>query len=257
MRKLLVVLVGLLTLGVLADFAAATWTEYQVSRQLRAGGRLGADPEVTIHGFPFVVQAAQGRFRNVEIRARGVRTGPLGETRLEANLEGVRFRTADLVDHRVRTVPVDRLYGRVRIDATALGRLFGIPDLQVSQPPDKPPRPAGPTVPDSTVDTLILTGTVPVGGTPVATSVRADVLLENGRVRVIARSIQTDPGGSAEPAVGQSAEAAVLGLFSHEIDTRQLPFGVVPTRVAAEGAQIVVEGKATDVQIDLDQLQSA
>ncbi len=255
MRKLLVGLVCLAALAVLADFSAATWAEYRVSRALREGGQLGADPAVTFHGFPFLLQAANGRYRNVEIRARGVRTGPLGETGLEANLEGVRIPVTDLMDRHVSTVPVDKLYGRVRIDATELGQLFGIPDLQVSQPPDRKPVPFDPDAPDATVDTVILTGTVPIAGMQQKISVRADIVLEAGRVRIVARSLSTGPDDNKPPSLAEQLQSTVLGLFSHEIDTRQLPFGVMPTRVAAEGAQIVVEGKATHVKIDLDQLQ--
>ena len=47
----------------------------------------------------------------------------------------------------------------------------------------------------------------------------------------------------------------VLGLFTRTIDTSQLPFGVLPTKVTAIGSQIVIEGSGNNVIINLDDLQ--
>ncbi len=135
MRKLILALVTLVGVALLIDFGAAAWSEYRVSRALREGGALTADPAVTIHGFPFLTQARAGHYENVEIRAQGVPSGTLGDITIEANLIGAHADAGELLDGSIRTVPVDLLYGRVMIDATELGQLYGIPDLQVSAPP--------------------------------------------------------------------------------------------------------------------------
>ena len=47
----------------------------------------------------------------------------------------------------------------------------------------------------------------------------------------------------------------MLARFSRTIDTKELPFGITPTKVFALGGQIQVEGKGENVTIDLDRLQ--
>lgn len=131
MRKLIIGLLCLAGLAVVIDFGAAAYSEYRVSRSLREGADLSADPEVTFHGFPFLRQAFNGRYDNIQITARSMRPDIPGEIAVEATLTGMQLPLGDLVDGRVRSVPVDRVDVRMRVEPVELGRLFGIPDLQV------------------------------------------------------------------------------------------------------------------------------
>lgn len=64
MRKLIIGIVFLLGLGLVADFGAAAYAEYRVSRELRTGASLESDPEVTFNGFPpFLTQHSAGNTR--------------------------------------------------------------------------------------------------------------------------------------------------------------------------------------------------
>ncbi|MBF6150415.1 DUF2993 domain-containing protein, partial [Nocardia nova] len=49
MRKLIIGLLCLAGFAVVVDFSTAAYSEYRVSRALRDGADLTADPEVTIH----------------------------------------------------------------------------------------------------------------------------------------------------------------------------------------------------------------
>ena len=69
MRKLIIGIVFLLGLGLVADFGAAAYAEYRVSRELRTGASLESDPEVTFNGFPFLTQALGGKYKDVYVRA--------------------------------------------------------------------------------------------------------------------------------------------------------------------------------------------
>ncbi|TSD96559.1 DUF2993 domain-containing protein [Skermania sp. ID1734] len=257
MRKLIIGLVCLVGLVVVVDFAAAAYSEYRVSRILREGGDLSADPEVTIHGFPFLSQAAEGKYRNVEIRARAVRSDIKGEITVEATLNGVSIPAGDLVDGRIHSVPVDHVSGRMEIDATELGQMFGIPDLQISAAPaDKSDGTGGSGGSGmTTTGGVVLTGTVPVAGVPTKVSVQADLLLDGSQIRVFASDFYT--GSQAQPVAVTTGpdRATVLGMFDRMIDPKQLPFGLVPTKVSAEGSQIVIEGSGDNVRINLDELQ--
>lgn len=262
-RKVIAGLVLLVAVAVVVDFVAAAYSEYRVSRSLRAGAELSADPEVIFHGFPFVAQALRGDYRTVEIRARAVRPDIPGEIRVEATLEGVHLSPRDLIDGRVRSVSVDRVSGRMRIEPVELGRLFKIPDLQVaSRPADKSDGTGGSGGSGMTTTTngLILTGTIPAGpdiATANKVSVQADLRLDGDQISIAATDLYhgRDTAALNEPTGDDSApdQSAVLARFTRTIDTRDLPFDVHPTTVQAQGGQIVVSGEGENVTIDMDQ----
>ncbi|MCM6772985.1 LmeA family phospholipid-binding protein [Nocardia sp. CDC159] len=260
MRKVIVGVLLVAALAVVADFTAAAYTEYRVSRALRAGGDLSADPEVTIHGFPFVVQAWRGDYRNVEIRARANHPEIPGEILVESTLEGVRIPIDDLVDGKLRAVPVDRVAGRMRIDSLELGRLLNIPNLSLTGPPaDKSDGTGGSGGTGMTTqgNTYLLSGTIQVGPESRSTtrvSVKVNLLLDGDQVRVVATDIYRGNETDTTPAsLGPDLDkAAVLARFTRTIDTRDLPFGVHPTKVQALGGDIIVEGEGRNMTLEMN-----
>ncbi len=260
MRKVIVGVLLVVALAVVADFTAAAYTEYRVSRALRTGGDLSADPEVTIHGFPFVVQAWRGDYRNVEIRARANHPEIPGEILVEATLNGVHIPIDDLVDGKMRAVPVDRVAGRMRIDSLELGRLLNIPNLSLTGPPaDKSDGTGGSGGTGMTTqgNTYLLSGTIQLGPeTRSATrvSVKVNLLLDGDQVRVVATDIYRGDEGDTTTAVWSPDldKAAVLARFTRTIDTRDLPFGVHPTKVQALGGDIIVEGEGENMTIEMN-----
>ncbi|WP_338889687.1 LmeA family phospholipid-binding protein [Rhodococcus sovatensis] len=258
MRKLIIGLVSLAALALVVDFGAAAYSEYRVSRAIRDGGDLLSDPQVIVHGFPFLTQAADGKYQNVEIRAQDVPNDYVGSTTIEANLRGVSVPLSDLVNGSVNAVPVDELDGRVRIEATDLGRFLDIVDLQVSAPPaDKSDGTGGSGGSGMTTNGgVVLTGTVPVGPIRTEVSVQADLILDGDSVDIVASDFYFGPEGNADFTIPDFAKPTVLGLFTKTIDRQTLPFGVLPTDVYAEGSQIVIEGNAKNVTIDLEQIEA-
>ncbi|WP_330183602.1 LmeA family phospholipid-binding protein [Nocardia sp. NBC_01503] len=275
-RRVIIGLLCLAGLAVVLDFGAAAYSEYRVSRMLRDGSNLSADPEVTFHGFPFVAQALNDEYKNVDIRARAMRPDIPGEIMVETNLRGVHMSLRDLIDGKVQSVPVDQVEARMRIEPVELGRLFKIPDLQVFGPPaDKSDGTGGSGGSGmTTAGAIILTGTIPLpdADAPVVpgtrssgetVSVLADLRLVDDQVRITATDIyrgvgaanQGDVASSPPPVTPESDKPRVLALFTRTIDTRDLPFGIRPTKVEASGGQIVVEGRGRNVTIDLDRLQ--
>lgn len=255
-RKLILTVVCLIAAAVLVDFGAAAYSEYRVSRGLREGAGLDSDPAVTITGFPFLTQAAEGRYRHIEIRAVGVPSDELGDVSVEADLHGVEVSASDLIGGDVRTVPVEHIDGRIKIEATSLGAYLGIPDLEVSAPPADPSDGTGGSGGSgmSTGGGIVLTGTVPVGPLTTTVSVTADLVLDGDNVTIVATDLYFGPEGSANFTVPAPLKPAVLGLFSKQVDVRQLPFGVRPTKVYAQGSQVAIEGSGDNVVIDLDEM---
>ncbi|MEV0947729.1 LmeA family phospholipid-binding protein [Rhodococcus sp. NPDC049939] len=256
MRKLIIGIVFLVALGLVVDFGSAAYAEYRVSRELRAGASLTADPEVTVHGFPFLTQAWEGKYGDIEIRARGVQTDEVGEVTIESSLQGVSAPLSELVNGSVTTIPVDHLSGKMLIDATDLGQFLQIADLQVSAPPanisDGTGGSGGSGLP--TAGGVVLTGTVPVGPVETKVSVQADLVLDGPQVEIVASNFYFGPEGAADFSIPDPLAHSILGLFTLTIDPRELPFGVQPTEVYAQGSQIVIEGVGDNVTINLNGL---
>ncbi|MVU79222.1 DUF2993 domain-containing protein [Nocardia sp. ET3-3] len=291
-RRLLIGLLCLAGLAVLLDFGVAAYSEYRVSRMLRAGSELSADPAVSFHEsprHPFVLQALDGEFTFMEIRGRAVRPDIPGQITVEADLNGMHLPMGDLVDGNVGKVPVDEVQGRMRIEPAELGRMFQIPDLEVFGPEmdnSDESSDAG-TATATTVGSVILYGTVPIGPDADATAVTdphgiagdkttkktnsakvhvlAEMRLDGNQIRITAtaiagRDLQNDPdsvlpGQQQRPVITEQDKPAVLAHFTRTIDIKNMPFGITPTKVKASGGQILVEGKARDVTVDLHRLQ--
>ena len=227
MRKLIIGIVFLLGLGLVADFGAAAYAEYRVSRELRTGASLESDPEVTFNGFPFLTQALGGKYKDVYVRATGVQSDVVGEVTVEADLRGVTVPFSDIVNGNVTQLPVDKLDGRMGINATDLGKLLNIPDLQVSSPPANKSDGTGGSggTGASTAGAVVLTGTVAVGPVETAVSVQANLVLEGGQVKIVASNLYFGPEGKADFSIPAALEPVVLGLFSYTIDPQALPYG--------------------------------
>lgn len=263
MRKLIVGLVLLAAIAVVVDFTAAAYSEYRVSRSLRAGSELSADPEVTIHGFPFLAQTARGVYDNIEIQARADRPDIPGEILVEATLDGVHLSTHDLVDNNMNSVLVDHVAGRMRIEPVELGRLYNIPDLEVvTRPADKSDGSGGSGGSGMTTEgALVLTGTIQLGPESRSTdriSVKADLFLDGDQVKLVATDLYhggvdtTAPMTTASELGPNLDTESVLARFTRTIDTRDLPFGVHPTKVRAIGGNIVVQGEGENIRISMD-----
>ncbi|MBL1077606.1 DUF2993 domain-containing protein [Nocardia sp. 2] len=287
-RRLIIGLLCLAGLAVVLDFGVAAYSEYRVSRLLRTGSDLKADPEVTFHESvlsPFVSQAADGEYEKVKIRARAVQADIPGDITIEADLYGVRLPVGDLVDGAVNSVPVDEVQATMRIEPVEMGQLFKIPDLQVLGPPADKSDGSGGSGGSGITSTPLKPGLIRLVGTipPVTendntatassssnapkkkvVSVLAELRLDGDQVHIIATDIYRDttstpaavvPEAEKAEEVPEADKATVLAYFTRTIDTRALPFGIQPTKVRALGGQIIVEGTAKNVTLDLDRLQ--
>ncbi|MEO9222270.1 MAG: LmeA family phospholipid-binding protein [Mycobacteriaceae bacterium] len=252
MRTFVYALVGLILVAVLADYGTAAYAEYRVSKQVRHELSLNADPDVRITGFPFLAQAAKGNFSQVNVRAAGVPMAELGNVTLEFTLYDAKVSASQIFGGSLDQIVVGELDSRIRINDTQLGQLIGISDLRVSAP-----------VADPTLGTsggvayrvpksgIVLTGTVKLGGVlKQHVSVNADLALQGKQVRIIATGFAHEGQSDKSVALAPPLSEIVMQKFSLTIDSDYLPYGVAPTTVHAEGADIVVEGKGTNVVLN-------
>jgi len=286
-RRVIIWILCLAGVAVLADFSGAAYAEYRVSRALRAGADLTADPDVTFHGFPFVAQVADGTYRNIEISALEVRPDSVRDERVEVTLHDVRMPLQHLIDGTVRTVHVGEVDVHTWLGSAELAQLLGIPDLELStSPADKSDGTGGSGGSGMTTSggAVVLMGTVPVDdgvgarGVDLQTgpqpgirpdesglagmprkkvSVEAQLILDGSQLRIVATNLYSgSEGGQADTPVDEQYVRPVLALFTKVIDISQLPFHLDPTQITAQGGLITVEAKAMNTTISLDQLQN-
>ncbi|HEY0638536.1 MAG TPA: DUF2993 domain-containing protein [Pseudonocardiaceae bacterium] len=242
LKKAAIVLVVLIGLLVAVDFGSAAAAEYQVSKRLRGNLDLPDDPAVRINGFPFLLQAFSGDYRDVDVAADRVTVARLRDIDVEATLHHVRVPFSDLVSGSADTVRVDEVVGRVRVQAAELGKLVNVDDLTVEPVTDRDlPDNGDEPLPENAVK---LTGTPEILGRRIKVTVVAGMELVGGQVQITPYRAKLDAGLPVE------AEEAALRLFTTRLDPGQLPFTVTPTKVTADNGSLVVEGTARDVVIN-------
>ena len=227
-RRLLIGLVAALTSLVVAavgvDFGTAIYAEYRWARSLRTANDLGFDPWVGVLGFPFVTQALDHEYGEVEVRAGGVDHPVVGKASLETTLHDVDLAKSSWLIGPEATLPIGKIESRIIVDSTHLGRYMGIKDL------------------------LVFTGTPTASGFEEKVSISVDLTMvgeDQTTVLLTPTGVLTGPG-TADEEVPDDELAAVLAAFSASIPGLKLPFGIAPTsggaRGIAEGVTVTLDG---------------
>jgi hypothetical protein len=258
-RKLLIGLTATVTalvVGVVGtDFGSAIYAEYRLARNVRTAAGLNWDPWVAILGFPFLTQVRNHRYKEIEIRAAGVDHPVVGKASLEATLHGIDITDSSWLIRPDAKLPVRKAESRIIIDSTHIGRFMGIDDLLVEAPSRETNDSTGGTTESgiSSSQGLVFTGTPKQSGLDKRVSVAVDLSFAAGNETTLvltATGILTGPGTADEP-VPDDKTAAVLSEFSHTITGQKLPFGIAPTTAGARGSDVIIEGIASGVTIDL------
>ena len=264
-RKLLIGVVATLAAVVVAavgaDFGAAIYAEYRLSRNLRTAAHLGWDPSAAILGFPFIPQAMRHRYDEVELRASGVPHPVAGKVGLEATLHTVGLHQASWLVRPDAPLPVGKVESRIIIDSTHVGRFMDIPDLLVEAPPRETNDATGGTT-ESGISSnrgLVFTGTPKNAGYDRKVSIAVDLsIVGSDRTTLVFTATGVLTGaGTADQQVPDDKMAAVLAAFSTTMGGQKLPFGIAPTSQGARGSDIIIEGIAEGVTITLDSFRQS
>ncbi len=157
------------------------------------------------------------------------------------------------------TLTVGKLESRIIIDSTHVGRYMGIPDLLIEAPTRETEDSTGGTT-ESGISSnygLVFTGTPAKAGFDERVSIAVDLSISGPDATTLvltATGVLTEPG-TADQAVPEEKVAAVLALFSTTLPGQKLPFGITPTSEGARGSDIIIEGIAEGVTIDLDEFR--
>jgi len=267
-KILVAVLLVLAAMLVAADFAFAAVGEYQVSKKMRTELKLTDDPSVTIHGFPFMLQAARGDYQDIEIEANGI---PIGDTlrdlQVSAHLYDVKVPLSELVSGSAHSVLINQVEGQVKIsaadvnrafDATDVGQALGVSNLTIGPtPPDTlydTPTPTPTPTPTTSpyTDTSVgvrLSFNITVAGQPLKINAYGLLGLSGTKIQVQPTRLELVDGVTTLKVPG-SVQQPIFAALSTELDLgKALPFTVVPTKVGVDSNAFSVSGKATNVQL--------
>ena len=259
MPKVLIRLIVAVTVLVLAvvgtDFGFAIFAEYRMARSVRTAAHLQFDPWVAILGFPFAPQAADCRYREVEIKAAGVDHPVAGQVSLEATMYDMHDLTSCWLIGPQARLTAARLESRTIIDSTHIGRFMGIKDLLVEAPAKDTNNATGGTTESGISENhgLVFTGTPTSSGFHKRVSVSVDLSIVGAdqSTLVFTPTEVLTGAGTAEQAVPADRQAAVLKAFSTSMPGLVLPFGLKPTSEGARGSDVIIEGIATGVTVAL------
>ncbi|WP_390893246.1 mannan chain length control protein LmeA [Mycobacterium deserti] len=239
------------------DFGAAIYAEYRLARSVREAADLAWDPSVAILGFPFVTQAADHHYDEVEVRANGVDHAVVGKASLEATLHSIDLPDDSWLIGPDAELPVAKAESRIIIDSTHVGRFMGIPDLLVEASTRESNDATGGTT-ESGISSnrgLLFTGTPNTADYHEKVSVAVDLSIagpDRTTLVLTATDVLMGPN-TADQHVPDDKKAAVLAAFSASLPGQKLPFGLAPTAEGARGSDIIIEGIAEGVTVALDE----
>jgi len=241
--------------GVGVDTGAAVYAEYHLSRHVRSATDLPFDPWVAILGFPFVPQAMRRHYDELEIKAGGVEHPVVGKVTLESTMHDVDLSQASWLMRPDADLPVGMLESRIIIDSRHLGAFLGIKDLAVQAPAADTDDPTGGTTESGISGNkgLVFSGTPTKAGFEKLVSVTVDLSITGPDQTTLVfapTGIATGPN-TADQAVPDDKRGAVLDAFSATLPGQTLPFGLRPTSEGARGSDLIIEGIAEDVTVQL------
>jgi hypothetical protein len=239
------------------DFGAAIYAEYRLARAVRDEAKLSFDPWVGIIGFPFISQAKDRHYSQIEIRANGVDHPVTGKVSYEATLYEVDVPTSSWLIGANSELPVGKAESRLIIDSTHLGRYMGIPDLLVEAPPKETNTATGGTTESgiSSNKGLVFTGTPKAAGVDKRVSISVDLSVagQDKTTLVLTATGVLTGAGTADQQVPEDKTPAVLAAFTTTLPGQKLPFGIAPTSEGVRGSDVIMEGIAEGVTITLDE----
>ena len=233
------------------DFGITIFAEYRLSRTVRSANSLSWDPSVAILGFPFIPQALRHRYSEVEIKANDVQHPHVGKAALETTLHGIDLVDASWLIRPDADLPVEKVESRIIVDSTHLGGFIGIKDLIVEAPTRETDDATESGISDS--HGLVFTGTPKSAGFTQRVSVAVDLSISGPTqttLELTPTGVLTGPG-TADQDVPDDQKAAVLQAFRSSLPDQRLPFGVAPTTTGARGSDVIIEGIAEGLTIEL------
>jgi hypothetical protein len=225
-------LIGLLVVVVIlvvADRVSAAVAGNVAQRYLAQQAAFESSPSVSIKGFPFLTQAVEGRYGDVEVRSDGpVTIDGIAATNVAANLHGVHLPLSSVFGGTVSTLPIDSVNGSVTFSYSQVATLTHISGLAIADQGGQLHVSAEVAIPG-----LNVTGSV--SGTAAVTVTNSMLRLSVSQLSVAGLSV---PAGVLQQLA--TTLAAPIALPA-------LPYGLQVDAVTPQPDGLVVVGSAVNV----------
>ncbi|QVI20572.1 DUF2993 domain-containing protein [Nocardia tengchongensis] len=224
MRALLILLVVVAIALIAGDRVAVGMAQNEIARQIAADYKLPHQPAVTIDGIPFLTQAVDGTYQNIDIRIGDWTDADISVNDLDVKLTGVSAPLGDVVNKRTANLTADTAIATARVPFDTVQRYAPAGVESISDSPEG----------------LRVAGTFPVAGIPVPATVFVTVAPTDDGIVVTPVSVQAAAGG---PTVSL---AAVSESLTFTIPLEKLPLGARVTSIqpTANGLHVTAEARA-------------
>ena len=222
--RVFIVLAILAGIGFAADRYAAHVAAGQIAAAVQTDAKLAREPHVTIKGFPFLTQVANGKYKHIDVTATDVfqQGEPQGSV-LKLDFAGVRIPISKALHGDVKTVPVREVTGTVAVpfaDLLAAADIRGLTIISAT--------PGGNQIKVSEV--------VAAAPTSVTALVTAGVTVRGGSLVLSALDVTQANGKPVPAAVRQE----VLAQAVLSVKLPGLPTGVQMTGVSVTAVGLLV-----------------
>jgi hypothetical protein len=227
MRAVLILLVVLVIALVVGDRVAVVMAQNEIGRQVAAEYELPQRPDVTIGGYPFLTQAVDGIYQDIDIRVGDWSGQDISVRDLDVALTDVTASLSDVLNRR----------GSNLVAATATATAIVPYDVV---------RTFAPSSVESISDSpegLRVTGKFPVAGISVPATVFVTVTPVDGGIEVTPVSAQPAIGGPTIPL------SLLRSTLTFVVPLRQLPFGARLTAIEPGADGLHATAVAHDVSL--------
>jgi hypothetical protein len=239
-RIVIVIVVALVIAFVVGDRLADQAAERAIALKVRSAALLGDTPSVDIVGFPFLTQAARGRYGEIKVTAHDIRRGGVRIDTIRGDFHGVHVGLGAALAGNVKRVRIDRATGSLLVTTADLNAMLGKQRLSATAQDGQ----------------LRVTGRPLVGDARVsATAVYSvDVAGRKLVFTPVPGSIQV--AGTTVTGVAATAVSAALTI---SVDTGTLPFGlqVKSAAVVENGIEVQAAAEGLLVPVPADAAQAS
>lgn len=162
--KVAIALTVLLAFLVVGDRYAAYYAEDKAASKVQKSLKLHAQPEVHVHGFPFLTQVASERLDDVDVTIPDVPAGRVSVAQVKGSVHDVRIVGGD-APTTIRGAVLGRMHGDVLLDFDDLDRELGTSQVKFTHGQDR--------------STVLADGRLPVAGKNVKVRARAHLKRES------------------------------------------------------------------------------
>jgi hypothetical protein len=230
MRALLGTIVVLAVLLVGADIGGRLLAEHQAEKNLAAAYPNAADPQVTIHGFSFLLQAVQGHYSDITVSSSNLTLGALTGVNAQLDMRDVTLPLSDAISGNVSHLVARRADFAATIPAQALGDALSQPNLTIAPGAD---------------GSVQFGTTVSVAGRTIPVTVAGTASIDKGTLVLSAKVVGA--GGIQLP---KEISDKLTAYFSTTLPMQALPYPIDQASVSAQDGALIVTASGANVSAE-------